>query len=591
MSSQRGRDLMSLMKPLLPADPRVVGSYRLVARLGGGGMGQVFLGRSRGGRTVAVKLVRPELAGDPVFRRRFAQEVDAAGRVNGFYTAQVVEADTGADPPWLVTSYIPGPSLRDAVDRCGPLPAATVAVLGAGLAEGLGAIHGCDLVHRDLKPANVILAEDGPRVIDFGIARALDATSRVTQSGVIGTPPFMSPEQLQGREATMASDVFSLSAVLAYAATGRGPFGDGPTASVVYRVVHDEPDLLGVPPELAPLIAAGLAKAPGKRPGVREILDHCAAHVGTTTMWLPPAVTDLITEQAARTRALTTEVALPPRPLAPAAPAVPAAPTPPTPPAKEPSRQARTVRARFSVVSGYDTLFMPTIPAGRWDGIRNVTVVRPRKRAGEAVALGDPLLEVVADRDEYVITSPVRGVLRAMYHRPGESLRTGATIAVFRARTTPTPAVAAGRPPEKNASQAAASTGPTHGGRPFRWGLSARHALIGSLVLAVALAVMALVSVESSLFEKGIYTAQAGDCVAEEIKSTHTEWYTMPCLLMRARDSWNHEGSKHFFKVFHRIEAPAGKAIDDVCAQHVTDPAAGYRTTDWGDMALCVTLL
>ncbi|MEU8582043.1 protein kinase domain-containing protein [Streptomyces abikoensis] len=584
MSSQRGRDLMSLMKPLLPADPRVVGSYRLVARLGGGGMGQVYLGRSRGGRTVAVKLVRPELAGDPVFRRRFAQEVDAAGRVNGFYTAQVVEADTGADPPWLVTSYIPGPSLRDAVDRCGPLPAATVAVLGAGLAEGLGAIHGCDLVHRDLKPANVILAEDGPRVIDFGIARALDATSRVTQSGVIGTPPFMSPEQLQGREATMASDVFSLSAVLAYAATGRGPFGDGPTASVVYRVVHDEPDLLGVPPELAPLIAAGLAKAPGKRPGVREILDHCAAHVGTTTMWLPPAVTDLITEQAARTRALTTEVALPPPPSAPAA------------PVGEPPRQPRTVRARFSVVSGCDTLFMPTLPAGRWDGIRNVTVVRPRKRAGEAVALGDPLLEVVVDRDEYVITSPVRGVLRAMYHRPGESLRTGATIAVFRARTAPTPAVAAGRPPEKNGTpekngNRAAAVGPTPGGRHVRWRPSARHALIGSLTLALALAAMVPVSVESGLFEKGIRTARTGDCVAEEIKSTHTEWYTMPCLLMRARDSWNHDGSKHFFKVFHRIEAPAGKAIDDVCAQHVTDPAAGYRTTDWGDMALCVTLL
>lgn len=575
---------MSLMKPLLPADPRVVGSYRLVARLGGGGMGQVFLGRSRGGRTVAVKLVRPELAGDPVFRRRFAQEVDAAGRVNGFYTAQVVEADTGADPPWLVTSYIPGPSLRDAVDRCGPLPAATVAVLGAGLAEGLGAIHGCDLVHRDLKPANVILAEDGPRVIDFGIARALDATSRVTQSGVIGTPPFMSPEQLQGREATMASDVFSLSAVLAYAATGRGPFGDGPTASVVYRVVHDEPDLLGVPLELAPLIAAGLAKTPGERPGVRQILDHCATHVGTSTTWLPPAVTDLITEQAARTRALTTEVAPPPPPPAPA-------------PAKEPPRQPRIVRARFSVVSGYDTLFMPTIPAGRWDGVRNVTVVRPRKRAGEAVALGDPLLEVVADRDEYVITSPVRGVLRAMYHRPGESLRTGATIAVFRARTTePAPAVAAGRPPEKNGTpeksgSRAAPAGPTPGGRHFRWRPSARHALIGSLVLALALAAMVPVSVESGLFEKGIRTARAGDCVAEEVKPAHTEWYTMPCLLMRARDSWNHDGSKHFFKVFHRIEAPAGKAIDDVCAQHVTDPAAGYRTTDWGDVALCVTLL
>ncbi|MDT0448124.1 protein kinase domain-containing protein [Streptomyces hesseae] len=469
----------------------MVGSYRLVARLGSGGMGQVFLGRSRGGRTVAVKLVRPELAEDPVFRRRFAQEVDAAGRVNGFYTAQVVEADTGADPPWLVTSYIPGPSLRDAVGRCGPLPAATVAVLGAGLAEGLGVIHGCGVVHRDLKPANVILADDGPRVIDFGIARALDATSRVTQSGVIGTPSFMSPEQLQGREATMASDVFCLSAVLAYAATGHGPFGDGPTASVVYRVVHDEPDLLGVPPELAPLIAAGLAKAPGKRPGVREILDHCAAHAGTTTVWLPPAVTDLITEQAALTRALTTEVVA----LSPPVPAEPrprnaASPAPPDA-GKGPSRQARTVRARSGVVSGYDTLFMPTVPAGWQDGLRNVTVVRRRKRAGEAVALGDPLLEVVANHVEYVITSPVRGVLRAMYHRPGESLRTGATIAVFRARTAPYPAVATRQPPGKDGSAAATSDSPPRG-RTIRNRRSVRNALVGSLVLAFALVVMAL---------------------------------------------------------------------------------------------------
>ncbi|MCC3775474.1 protein kinase [Streptomyces sp. UNOB3_S3] len=490
------------MKPLLSADPRVVGSYRLVARLGGGGMGQVYLGRSRGGRTVAVKLVRPELAQDVVFLKRFAQEVDAARRVNGFYTAQVVEADTGADPPWLVTSYIPGPSLREAVGRCGPLPAATVAVLGAGLAEGLGAIHDCGVVHRDLKPANVILAEDGPRVIDFGIARALDATTRVTQVGVIGTPSFMSPEQLQGREATTASDVFCLSAALAYAATGRGPFGDGPTASVVYRVVHAEPDLRGVPPELVPLIAAGLAKVPGKRPGVREILDHCAAHAGTTTMWLPPAVTDLITEQAARTRALTTEVALPP-PQPPAGPGPheqgPHEPAPrqAAPPARaaageEPSRQARTVRARFSVVSGYDTLFMPTIPAGRWEGARNVTVARRRKRAGEAVALGDPLLEVVADRVEYVITSPVRGVLRAMYHRPGESVRTGATIAVFRARTATTPAVAARQRPEENGSHAATAD-PSHGrGRAIRERRFARIALAGSLILVFALVAISL---------------------------------------------------------------------------------------------------
>ncbi|GAA2724572.1 hypothetical protein GCM10010315_54750 [Streptomyces luteosporeus] len=412
------------MMPLLPADPREVGPYRLLARLGSGGMGRVFLGRSRGGRAVAVKVVRPELAENAVFRRRFAQEVAAARRVNGFYTAQVVEADTDADPPWLVTSYIPGPSLQEAVERCGPMPAAAVAALGAGLAEGLGAVHACGVVHRDLKPGNVVLADDGPRLIDFGIARALDATSHLTQSGVIGTAAFMSPEQMLGREATPASDVFCLAGVLVYAATGRSPFGVGPAAAVAYRVVHDEPDLSGVPAGLVPLIRAALGKDPGDRPGLSALLDHCAAQAGGAAVW-PGDVTSFIAEQVAETKYLTTQ----PVPAEPAAPAPPSAPAPSAPP-------LAVVPARFGIVAGRDTLFMPALPGRNGTG-RAVTVVLRCKVPGEPVAHGEPLLRVSTAHGEFLITSPVRGVLHAMDHAVGSALSVGARFADFGSRTVP----------------------------------------------------------------------------------------------------------------------------------------------------------
>ncbi|GAA4636394.1 hypothetical protein GCM10023196_085950 [Actinoallomurus vinaceus] len=284
------------MEPLRAGDPHQVGPYRLKGRLGGGGMGQVFLGRSRGGRPVAVKVVRPELADDAGFRRRFAIEVEAARRVGGFYTAQVVDADPDADPPWLVTAYVPGPSLHQAVAEHGPLRPAAIGVLGAGLAEGLAVIHDCDLVHRDLKPGNVILAADGPRVIDFGIARALDATSHTVSGAVVGTPAFMSPEQVQSDQVGPASDVFSLGAVLAFAATGRGPFGVGQGHAIMYRIVHDDPNLAGLPKDLADLVGACLAKTPEKRPSVTDLLDRLAEPGEGTTRWLPPEVTALITQ-------------------------------------------------------------------------------------------------------------------------------------------------------------------------------------------------------------------------------------------------------------------------------------------------------
>ena len=262
------------MDPLQPGDPVRVGSYRLLGRLGSGGMGQVFLGVSPGGRKVAVKVIHPLHAGSAQFRERFAREIEAARRVGGFHTAPVVDADADADPPWMVTAFIDGPSLQDAVDQHGPLPPDEVRALGAGLAEGLAAIHKHGLVHRDLKPANVIQAPDGPRIIDFGIARVIDASSGPTAAGaVIGTFAYMSPEHLGSGAIGPASDVFSLGSVLAFAATGRPPFmGDSP-AVVMYRLVTQPPELAGVAdPELADLIDRCLAKMPEDRPTVSYLL-------------------------------------------------------------------------------------------------------------------------------------------------------------------------------------------------------------------------------------------------------------------------------------------------------------------------------
>ncbi|MCX4521739.1 protein kinase [Streptomyces anulatus] len=260
------------MDALRPDDPQWVGPYRLDGRLGEGGMGSVFLGTSPGGRKVAVKLIRRELSEAPQFRERFAREVDAARRVGGFHTAQVVDADPGAAAPWLVTAYIPGPTLHEVVAEGGPLDATAVLRLGAGLAEGLAAIHKCGLVHRDLKPGNVIIADDGPRVIDFGIARAVDASSLTATGTVIGTYSFMSPEQIRADRAGAASDVFSLGSVLAFAATGRGPF-DAPTLiEIVQRILDEPPALDGIDDDaLRELLAACMAKAPEARPAVDEL--------------------------------------------------------------------------------------------------------------------------------------------------------------------------------------------------------------------------------------------------------------------------------------------------------------------------------
>src|SRR6204780_3408252 len=255
-----------------------------MGRLGEGGMGRVFLGESPGGRKVAVKVVHPDYASDPEFRRRFTREVATARQVGGFHTAAVVDAAPDADPPWMATAYIPGPSLAEAIAQHGPLDEAGVRRLGAALAEGLAAIHDCGLIHRDLKPGNVIMADDGPRIIDFGIAKGTDATALTGSSAVIGTLRYMSPEQLNGHELTPQSDVFSLGPVLAFAATGHDPFEAPTIPAVITRILTDPPDLDPLTGDLRGIIGDCLAKDPGSRPSPGDPL----ACFGRPPLYDPP---------------------------------------------------------------------------------------------------------------------------------------------------------------------------------------------------------------------------------------------------------------------------------------------------------------
>ncbi|MFE3766474.1 protein kinase [Streptomyces sp. NPDC059104] len=276
------------MQPLEAGEPRVIGAYRLLGRLGAGGMGRVYLGRSAGGRTVAVKIVHPHFAADEEFRARFRREVEAARRVGGEWTAPVLDADPEAAVPWVATGYVAGPSLDRAVAGHGPLPQASVRAAGAGLARALVAVHALGLVHRDVKPSNVMLTLDGPRLIDFGIARATDGTASLTSTGVsIGSPGYMSPEQILGKGVTGASDVFSLGAVLAFAATGRPPFTGDNSATLLYKVVHEPPELDGVPAgELRDLIASCLEKAAARRPAPEALVAALGGAPGGRG-WLP----------------------------------------------------------------------------------------------------------------------------------------------------------------------------------------------------------------------------------------------------------------------------------------------------------------
>lgn len=355
------------MEPLTAEDPPQVGAYRLLRRLGQGGMGRVYLGRSAGGRTVAVKVVHRHVAADGQFRARFAREVAAARLVGAAWTAPVLDADPEAEIPWVATGYVAGPDLQQAVSDHGPLPPPSVRALGAGLAEALAAVHTRGLVHRDVKPSNVLLALDGPRLIDFGIARAADASSRLTATGVsVGSPGYMAPEQVLGADTGPATDVFSLGAVLAHAAAGQPPFPGDSTAARLYRVVHEEPELGRVPQELRGLVSACLAKDPGARPAPREVARVCAGEAGAAVLirsgWLPPAVVEGVSRRAVQLLDLEAEgphgahgppgppAPVPTEPATPAAvpPAVPApqwpvpgVPTAGAPPAARPGRRRR----------------------------------------------------------------------------------------------------------------------------------------------------------------------------------------------------------------------------------------------------------
>ncbi|MCT2589148.1 PQQ-binding-like beta-propeller repeat protein [Streptomyces sp. N2-109] len=355
----------SVFTALEAGDPRRIGKYRIVARLGAGGMGRVFLGRSPGGRALAVKVVREELAEDAAFRQRFTREVATARRVTGFFTATVVDADPQGTPAWLATEYVPGMHLGDAVAAHGRWPEASVLALGAGLAEALEAIHDAGVIHRDLKPSNVLLAPDGPRVIDFGISAAAEM-SALTQSGtVVGTPGFMSPEQLaSGEPVRPASDVFSLGAVLAFAATGSGPFGAGAAQALNYRIVHEQPDLRALPPVLGAVVARCLAKEPGQRPAVASLVEEFdgafreGAQEGPRFLsghsWLPQPVAEALQEHrrvgagaggggdpaAPHSPTRTSEPVGPARPPAPVHPPTALASPAPAPPASSPSSPA-----------------------------------------------------------------------------------------------------------------------------------------------------------------------------------------------------------------------------------------------------------
>ncbi|MFJ2371741.1 serine/threonine-protein kinase [Streptomyces sp. NPDC087769] len=293
------------MQSLTPQDPRAIGAYRLLGRVGAGGMGQVYLARSDRGRTVAIKLVRGELAEQQEFRDRFRHEVRAARQVGSAWTAPVLDADTEAAVPWVATGYVAGPSLQATVTgprtpvgvasgAYGPLPERSVHILGSGLTHALQAIHSAGLVHRDLKPSNILLTIDGPRVIDFGIARALHTVSDggVTRTGaLVGSPGFMSPEQVRGERVTPACDVFCLGSVLAYASTGRLPFGtsDSGAHAQMFRIAQEDPDLTGVPVGLVELISDCLRKDPAARPTTDELLERLADS-DTAEPWLPGAL-------------------------------------------------------------------------------------------------------------------------------------------------------------------------------------------------------------------------------------------------------------------------------------------------------------
>lgn len=428
------------MQPLDPDDPSRVGAYRLLRRLGAGGMGRVYLGRSPGGRTVAVKVVHPHLAADEGFRARFRREVDAARRVGGRWTAPVLDADPEAALPWVASGYVAGPALHRAVGAHGPLPERTVRALGVGLGEALTTVHAQGLVHRDVKPSNVLLGGNGPRLIDFGIVRAADATDSLTATGAtVGSPGYMSPEQVLSREVGPASDVFSLGAVLVYAATGTGPFPGDDSAALLYKVVHEEPELAGLGGDMAELCAACLAKDPADRPTAEDLVRRLAGERETaaslTPDWLPGPVLAEANRSAAELLDLEVEEAASPPP--PATATTGDGPTPPpTSPRTAPSGPSGPDSAAPSAPGTGD------VPTWRLAPPPAAGVPRPPDRGHEAPTTGpgfpEPRLDTPPDSgaDEAGDGEPTTGSGRRL------ALRAGGTVGGRRLSCTVVLAVA-----------------------------------------------------------------------------------------------------------------------------------------------------
>jgi outer membrane protein assembly factor BamB/tRNA A-37 threonylcarbamoyl transferase component Bud32 len=437
-------------------DPRRIGPFEVLGRLGAGGMGLVYLARSASGRRVAIKTVRTELAEDQLFRVRFTREVEAARAVSGFYTAAVVDADPRAAVPWLATAYVPAPSLEEIVNECGPMPAQAVRWLAAGVAEALQSIHGAGLVHRDLKPSNVLVVEDGPRVIDFGIASGVSNTRLTMTNVAVGTPAYMSPEQAKdSRSVTGASDVFSLGSMLVFAATGHPPFHGANPVETVFMLLREGPDLEGLPDELRPLIESCMQMEATARPNPADLQAQLAPHLfgsgsddsGTASAWLPEEAVGLIESRRGA------------RPVTQLGPSPAARPQLPPPPSYDPAPVPLPATAPAPLPA----------PVGAPD-------TGPVRLAGAAVPIG-PGPRVADARAAAVKAPPPEAGLVAHWSRPRPGVN-GADPAF----TVPQPPAA---PPE-----------PATGWRPWRFRMSndvwGTPAVAGDLVYVTSFEVHAL---------------------------------------------------------------------------------------------------
>jgi serine/threonine protein kinase len=435
-------------RPLADSDPRQLGRFRVLGLLGEGGMGRVYFGRSPGGWAVAIKVIHAGLASDPAFRARFAHEVATARAVGGIYTASVVDADTAAERPWLAVEYVAGPSLSEAVTAGGPLPLLAVLRLGLGLAEALQAIHAAGVVHRDLKPSNVLLAADGPRVIDFGIARAAEHSSLTRTGTILGSAGFMAPEQITGGETGPAADIFAFGAVLTFAATGLGPFGEGRTEALAYRVVYADPTLNDVPHPMREIVARCLAKDPRYRPAPGDVIAALAAipavGPGVGEGWLPEPVERLVgLRQVVETAAVTGS----PAPSS----AIPPAPAP------QPFVDDRSVPTRTTLGIGQagTTPSIPLAPAGpaRPPYPQRGAGRRPRGWVLAAAAFGVLLVAAVS-------VAVIR--LSATHPTPSAGLAAGSSTVTSHSASPATSGPASSGP----ASSGPASSGPASSGPP-----------------------------------------------------------------------------------------------------------------------------